>query len=248
MRPALRGHVARGVAGLVPGSAVPRLHLVEHNTRLLVLDAGGAPKLVRAEGQPAPAAHGLAGGVDAHPGTGRDVCGPEPFPRHRVSGGARAGGRAQPGLRVLRELLEKVPDPRRGPALRPPRGAVLSLSTLAKICGWPGVRQPEACAKAWPPEDWKAFGCLWERRAQASGAPSDTTCQSLREMGTGRRSRWSTTPRLVPGQLQLPRRGRLAGGPAGAGRRPHQLRDAAGAARFRYAGDDLAQRPARPTT
>ncbi len=60
-------------------------------------------------------------------------------------------------LQSGRELPEEVPDPRRGPALRQPPGAVPSLPTLTKNCGWRSGRRTEAFAEAWPPEDCRRW-------------------------------------------------------------------------------------------
>ncbi len=113
-RPALRGHMAREVAGprgrangqvrmpatrkvagLVPGAAVPAAAPGGAQPPVAAAGGGrgvGAPGLVRAGGPPAPAERGRTGGVGAHPGAGRDVRGSEPLPRHCGLSSARAGG------------------------------------------------------------------------------------------------------------------------------------------------------------
>ena len=84
-------------------------------------------------------------------------------------------------LRSLRELFDAVDDPRRGPALRYPLGAVLSLILLAKLRGLRGGRKVESFAKGLPQKDLEAVGCPYARRAGVYRAPSDTTIQRVLE-------------------------------------------------------------------
>ncbi len=152
-----------------------RLHWVAYNPRLVVLEAGTeCAKLGSSE-------------LGAH------LC--------WLSANGQAEREQPPpswqraDLQALRELLEEVPDPRRGPPLRPPLGAVPSLPTLAEICGWPGGRRTEACAKAWPPEAWQALGCRGTgvRRLQGplghdlpAGPGRSSTANTSRATGAGR--------------------------------------------------------------
>ena len=85
----------------------------------------------------------------------------------------------QADLQALLELLEEVPDPRHGPALRYPLSAVLALLALAKVSGWQGGRHAEAFAQALPQKDLELLGCPFNRRAQRYEVPSDTTFQRV---------------------------------------------------------------------
>ena len=82
-------------------------------------------------------------------------------------------------LRSLRELFDELDDPRHGPALRHPLGAVLSLILLAKLSGWPGGRGIESFSKGLAQKELEALGCHFDRRAKVYRAPSDTTFQRV---------------------------------------------------------------------
>ena len=82
-------------------------------------------------------------------------------------------------LRSLRALCDELDDPRRGPALRHPLGAVLSLILLAKLSGWHGGRGIESFTKSLLQKDLEALGCRFDRRAKVYRAPSDTTFQRV---------------------------------------------------------------------
>ena len=82
-------------------------------------------------------------------------------------------------LRSLRELCDELDDPRQGPALRHPLGAVLSLILLAKLSGWHGGRGIESFTKSLLQKDLEALGCRFDRRAKVYRAPSDTTFQRV---------------------------------------------------------------------
>ena len=82
-------------------------------------------------------------------------------------------------LRSLRALCDELDDPRQGPALRHPLGAVLSLILLAKLSGWHGGRGIESFTKSLLQKDLEALGCRFDRRAKVYRAPSDTTFQRV---------------------------------------------------------------------
>ena len=84
-------------------------------------------------------------------------------------------------LRSLRELFNGLNDRRKGPALRYPLGAVLSLILLAKVRGLRGGRKVESFAKGLPQKDLEAVGCPYNRRAGVYRVPSDTTVQRVLE-------------------------------------------------------------------
>ena len=98
---------------------------------------------------------------------------PEWRPRPRVASYEAAD------LPSLLELLEEVPDPRRGPALRYRLSAVLALLVLAKVAGKQGGRHTETFAKALPQKELELLGCPFNRRTQRYEVPSDTTFQRV---------------------------------------------------------------------
>ena len=111
-----------------------------------------------------------------------------PDARERLSAPAEQPEWRRPGqrpprdparLRSLRELFDELDDPRHGPALRHPLGAVLSLILLAKLSGWPGGRGIESFSKGLAQKELEALGCHFDRRAKVYRAPSDTTFQRV---------------------------------------------------------------------
>ena len=130
-------------------------------------------------------------------------------------------------------LLEEVPDPRRGRALRYPLSAVLASLVLAKVAGKQGGRHAETFSKALPQKELEFLGYPFNRRTQRYEAPSDTTFQrvmasvepSALERAAQRRvalsapagagGRWQANPRREP-----PESGRPPLGDGLAGRSP----------------------------
>ena len=111
-----------------------------------------------------------------------------PAARERLSDPAEQPEWRRPGqppprdparLRSLRELFDELDDPRQGPALRHPLGAVLSLILLAKLSGWHGGRGIESFSKGLAQKELEALGCHFDRRAKVYRAPSDTTFQRV---------------------------------------------------------------------
>lgn len=79
----------------------------------------------------------------------------------------------------LPSLLEEVPDPRHGSALRYRLSAVLAFQVLAKVAGKPGGRHTATFAKALLQKELEFLDCPFNRRTQRCEAPSDTTFRRL---------------------------------------------------------------------
>lgn len=74
-------------------------------------------------------------------------------------------------LQSLPELLEEVPDPRHGRALRYRLSAVLALLVLSRVAGKEGGRHMETFSRALRQKELEFLGCPLSRRIQQYEAP-----------------------------------------------------------------------------